>query len=228
MIGGKRFLAVIPARGGSVSVPRKNIHPLAGRPLLAYTADQVAAVPELDLVVVSTDDREISAVAASLGLQVLDRPAKFATNEAPTEWALLHALDALTPQATFDYVMVLEPTSPFRSAATIRTCMERIAQSEAPSLLTVGETYASLGRIENGYFRRLYPGAARRRQDREPLYFECSSVYISNVDHIRRTGSLVADEWLAVTVPEAEIFDINSAQDFVIAEAILAGRRNRG
>jgi N-acylneuraminate cytidylyltransferase len=224
MIGGQSFLAVIPARGGSVAVPRKNIRPLAGRPLLAYTIEQARTVPELDLTVVSTDDREIAAVAQGLSVRVIDRPAELATSEAPTEWALLHALDSLAGERRFDFVVVLEPTSPFRSAATIRTCMTRIAESDAPSLLTVCQTHQSLGRVENGYFRRLDPTAPRRRQDRQPLYFECSSVYICRTEHLRRAGTVVAEEWLAVPVPADEVLDINDAEDFVIAEALMAER----
>ena len=66
--------------------------------------------------------------------------------------------------------------------------------------------------------------APRRRQERQPLYFECSSVYICRTEHLRRTGSLVADDWLAVPVPADEVFDINNAEDFVIAEALMASR----
>jgi len=181
-------------------------------------------VSELDLVVVSTDDPEIAAVARGAGIRVVDRPAALATNEAPTEGALLHALDVLDDEQAFDFVVVLEPTSPFRTAATIRTCLARIAGSDAPSLLTVCPTYQSLGRVVDGFFRRLDPSAPRRRQDRQPLYFECSSVYISRTDHLRRTGSLVADEWLAVPVSPDEVLDINDAEDFVIAEAIMNSR----
>ena len=224
MINGQRVLAVIPARGGSVSVPRKNIMPLRGRPLLAYTVEQARRVSALDLTVVSTDDREIAAIAEGLGVRVVDRPAALATNEAPTEWALLHALDTLASEQVFDLVVVLEPTSPFRTADTIRSCLERIAASDAPALLTVCPTYQSLGRVENGRFRRLDPSAPRRRQERQPLYFECSSVYICRTEHLRRTGSLVADDWLAVPVPADEVFDINNAEDFVIAEALMASR----
>ena len=224
MIAGRTFLAVIPARGGSVSVPRKNIRPLAGRPLLAYTIEQARRVPEIDLTVVSTDDSEIAAVAEKMAVRVIERPAELSTSEAPTEWALLHALSSLESEKIFDFVVVLEPTSPFRSAATIRTCLERIASSEAPALLTVCRTHYSLGRVENGRFRLLDPIAPRRRQDREPLYFECSSVYICRADHLRRSGSLIAEEWLAVAVPTEEVLDINDAEDFVIAEALMASR----
>jgi len=224
MLADKRFLAVIPARGGSKAVPRKNIRPLAGRPLLHYTLDQVRGVPEIDRAVVSTDDAEIAAAARAGGGEVLDRPAELSTDAAPTEWALLHALDTLeVGGSVFDYVMVLEPTSPFRTPETIRRCMARIVESGASSLMTVIETRANIGRIEKGLFRPLVPGAPRRRQDRQPFYVESSTVYIARVGFLRQTGSLVADDWAAEPVAEAEAVDINTAQDFLVAEALMSG-----
>jgi CMP-N-acetylneuraminic acid synthetase len=225
MIGGARFLAVVPARGGSKSVPRKNIRPLAGRPLLVHTLDQAAAVPALDRVVVSTDDDEIAAVTERHGGQVVRRPAALATDSAPTEGALLHALDTLEAAGDrFDYVVVLEPTSPFRRPRTIAACMEQIVARDGRSLMTVIETRANIGRLDNGVFRPLVPGAPRRRQDRQAFHVESSTVYIARVDFLRATGSLVCDDWLAVVVEESEAVDINSRHDFALAEAIAGDR----
>lgn len=227
MLADKRFLAVVPARGGSKSVPRKNVRPLAGRPLLHYTLDQIGGVPEIDRAVVSTDDAEIAKVARAGGGEVLDRPAELATDSAPTEWALLHALDTLEAAGdAFDYVMVLEPTSPFRTPETIRRCMMRIAESDAPSLMTVIETRANLGTVDNGKFRPLVPGAPRRRQERAPFYVESSTVYIARVDFLRETGSLVAENWAAEIVPEGEAIDINTPQDFLVAEALMSADKS--
>lgn len=220
MYKGKRFLAVVPARGGSVSVPLKNIRPLAGKPLLRYTIDQAAAVPELDAVVVSTDDSRIAGVAVHAGGRVVDRPGELATATAPTEWALLHALDALGDDQ-FDYVVLLEPTSPFRTPATISRCIRTIVDEDVPSLVTVVETKASLGRISGNRFKPLWPNAPRRRQDREPLYCESSTVYVCTVAHLRRYKSLVADEWGVVEIAEGEALDINTLHDFAIAEALM-------
>ena len=223
MLNDRRFLAVIPARGGSKSVPRKNIRPLTGRPLLHYTLDQVRGVPEIDRAVVSTDDPEIADVARAGGGEALARPADLATDSAPTEWALLDALDQLEAQGSvFDYVIVLEPTSPFRTPATIRRCMVRIIACGAPSLMTVVETRATIGRLEDGWFRPLVPGAPRRRQDREPFYIESSTVYVARVPFLRETGSLVAEDWAAEIIPESEAVDINTPQDFELAEALMA------
>lgn len=226
MIHNRRFLAVIPARGGSKGVPGKNIRPLAGRPLIAYTIDQARAVPELDRVVVSTDDRAIRETALSLGAEVIDRPAALATAEARTEGALLHALDELEGRGeTFDYVVVLEPTSPFRTPNLIRRSLERIVELDGKSLLGVRAIHEIVGRIDgNGVFRAFVPGQPRRRQERTPSYAEASTVYVCRVDHLRGTGLLVAEDWLAIEVPDEEAIDINTPEDFAYCEFIMERR----
>jgi CMP-N,N'-diacetyllegionaminic acid synthase len=222
MLAGKKFLAVVPARGGSKGVPRKNIRMFCGRPLLALTLEQAAGVPEIDRVVVSTDDAEIADLTRSAGGEVVERPSDLAGDAAPTEWALLHALDVLAgANEAFDYVMVLEPTSPLRSPDTIRRCMKEIIESGMESLVTVVETRSNIGRVQNGVFRPLAPGAPRRRQEREPFYVESSTVYICRTEYLRKTGSLVADDWQAVTVSDVEALDINTELDFTVAEALV-------
>ena len=224
-----RFLAVVPARGGSKGLPGKNIRPLAGRPLIAYTLDQAREVTELDRVVVSTDDADIRRVALEFGAEVIDRPAALATAEARTEGALLHALDVLEKDgAHFDYVVVLEPTSPFRSPALIRDSLKRIVAADARSLIGVRAIHEITGALdERGYFRPFVPGQARRRQERTPSYGEASTIYVCRVDHLRRTGSLTAEDWLAVEVPAGEAIDINTPDDFEYCEFLMERRATR-
>ena len=224
----KRFLGVIPARGGSVGVPMKNIKPLGGVPLVVHTFRQAAQVPELDLVVLSTDNDEIAAVGAAHDVRVVRRPDELATGEAKTEGALLHALDALAGEETFDYVVVLEPTSPFRTPETIVACLKAIVDGNAPSLVTVAETRASIGRLVGGWFELLNPNVPRRRQEREPLYYESSTLYVCSIDHLRATGNLIADKWLGIIVDDRENFDINSPSDFEIAQILIEEGRING
>jgi len=218
-----RFLAVIPARGGSKSVPRKNIRPLNGRPLLAWTVDQVKNVPEIDLVIVSTDDEEITTVAKHENIDVIQRPSELATDTASTESALLHALDVLESEghATFDYIIVLEPTSPLRKPETIQRCMRAIFEKNGKSLMTVIETKNNIGRRENGQFYPLNSGAPRRRQERKSFFIESSTVYIASVDYLKSTGSLVCENWLCEIVDDIEAIDINNEMDFIIAEQFM-------
>lgn len=218
------FLGVVPARGGSQGVLRKNIKPLAGKPLLAYTLEQAASVPGLTKLVVSTDDDEIAAVARAHGARVVERPAALATSEARTEGALLHALDVLEAQGeVFDYVVVLEPTSPFRRPQTVARCLKHIVDHNGRSLMTVTESRANIGLLEGPVFRPLRPNLPRRRQERPPYFIESSTVYVARTDFLRETGSLVCADWLAVVVDESEAVDINTALDFEFAEFLLAG-----
>lgn len=191
---------------------------------MAYTVDQVVGVNEIDLVVVSTEDAEIRSVAEGLGIRVIDRPAMYAADDSPTEAALLQVLDALEAkgEAKWDYVIVLEPTSPLRSADTIRKCIAAIVQCNAPSLLTVRESRENIGTIESGYFRPLRPGAPRRRQERMPFYIESSTVYVCRVDYLRATRSLVAEPWCVCVVPDVEAVDINTLEDFTFAEYLIS------
>jgi N-acylneuraminate cytidylyltransferase len=226
MIDAKRFLAVIPARGGSTGVPGKNIKPLAGRPLIAYTLDQAKDVPELDWVVVSTDDAAIGETVTALGGEIIDRPMDLATAEARTEGALLHALDVLEGAGqVFDYVVVLEPTSPFRSSALIRESLQKIVDADAVSLLAVHPVHEITGLVDSaGYFRAYVPDQPRRRQERTPSFGEASTIYVCRVDFLRRTGSLVADDWLAIEVPAEQSIDINTPNDFEFCEFMMQRR----
>lgn len=225
MYDGLRVLAVVPARGGSKGVPGKNVRLLAGQPLIVHTLRTAATVDEIDLLVVSTDDAAIAAAATSCGVEVIQRPDELATDTSPTEDALLHALDVLDSRGSaFDLVVVLEPTSPLRSAATIRGAIAACS-GQVESVLAVRATRENVGTIENGAFRPLRPGAPRRRQEREPWYIESSTIYACRAEYLRRTGSLVADPWGAVIVPDAEALDINDHEDFTRIEAVLAARR---
>ena len=216
------ILAVIPARGGSTRVPGKNTKLLGGRPLIDHTLITAAQVPELDLTVVSTDNAEISSRAETFGTRVITRPAALATAEAKTETAVLNALDVLTKEGqNFDYVLVLEPTSPLRMPQTVSRCIHRLIEEGGDSLLTVAPRSAIPGRIRDGLFQPLVENAPRRSQDREPLYEEAGVAYVCRVSHLRKSSSLTATCWLAEPVSPREAIDINEPLDFLIAQALI-------
>jgi CMP-N,N'-diacetyllegionaminic acid synthase len=226
MFQGARVLGVVPARGGSKGVPRKNVRPLAGEPLIGHTLRTARQVAEIDLLVVSTDDVEIASVSGSYDVRVVERPASLASDTSPTEAALLHVLDVLEGEGQrFDIILVLEPTSPFRSAATIARAIATCVAGKTPSVLAVRETRENIGFIRDGCFRPVVPGAPRRRQERQPMYIESSTIYACRVDYLRRTGTLVAEDWGALVVPEAEAADINTEEDFQLVEFLMLKRR---
>ena len=214
-----RVLAVVPARGGSKGLPRKNIRKLNGEPLIGYTLRTARQVQEIDLLVVSTEDDEISDIVNGYDVQVVPRPAELASDTASTEQALLHVLDMLEVEGqSFDVILVLEPTSPFRSTETIRKAIAMVHEEDMESVLAVRESYENIGLIRDGYYRPVVPGAPRRRQLRKPLYIESSTIYAARVDYLRRTGTLVCSNWGALVVPEREAVDINTEEDFQYVE----------
>jgi CMP-N,N'-diacetyllegionaminic acid synthase len=220
-------LAVVPARGGSKGVPAKNIRPLAGEPLLVHTLRAAGAARLLDLVVVSTEDAEIAAVARAAGAEVVDRPSELATDTARTEPVLLHAVDAVVAagRPEPEWVVTLEPTAPLRTAATIDRCVELALREQPGAVLTVTETRDVHGRREGDRFRPLIPGQPRRRQERRPLYRESGTVYVTRTSLLRRTGHVLGEPLLSVVVTEEEGIDINTLLDFDIAEAVMRARK---
>ncbi len=220
-------LAVIPARGGSKSIPLKNIRPLNGTPLLAFTIRAAKGSTYLDRCVVSTDHPDIARVARDYGAEVIERPPELATDQAPTEWALLHALEVLAKDGYRpDYVVTLEPTSPLRTTGLIDRCIaEAIRHPQLDCVMTVTETRKCYGRLQDGRFEYLFPDQPRRRQERQPLFEESSTVYVTKTDVLERDRSVLGRTRYGVVVEDPrEAIDINEPLDFIVAEAVLAQR----
>ena len=223
-------LAIIPARGGSKSVPRKNIALLNGKPLIYYTIAEAKNSRYVSKFVVSTDDEEIAGIASGFGAEVIMRPAEMATDEARTEPALIHVLEVLKDREGYrpDIVLTLEPTSPLRSAALIDRCVEMLAESDADAVITVVETSALVGRIaEDARFKYLIPNQPRRRQERELMYRESSTVYATKTEVILKTNSVLGKELRTVIADPIEAIDINEPIDLAIAAAVMNWREER-
>ena len=135
MLNGKRVIAVIPARGGSKSVPGKNIRPLAGKPLIAWSIEVARQVSEIDRIIVSTDDAQIASIGRLHGAEVYPRPPHLATDEALVIDALKHLLQTLEAEGESpEWVILLEPTCPLRTANDVR----RLPQTHLPGRLRFG------------------------------------------------------------------------------------------
>lgn len=227
MVKGRRFIAVIPARGGSKGLRRKNIQPVAGKPLVAHSVAHALAVREIDLVVVSSDDAAILRAGKKAGAEAVLRPKNLASDTARTEDALLHALDAVEKaHGRFDFVITLEPTHPFRRPETIRQAIALVSSGRYDSCMTLTEDRTDFWRRAAGTFRRLFPNAPRRRQDREPLYKENSLVYVTSTAALRRRRFVIGARPGFLVTPEAESLDIHTQADLDLAEA-MARRKAR-
>lgn len=220
------ILAVIPARGGSKGIPKKNIYPLNGKPLLLYTIDSLQSSNIELFIAVSTDSDEIGNIAGKAGVYTIKRPPDISSDTAKTESALLHALDYLREEEgrIFDYVLTAQPTSPFRKSSTINKFVEQFLKNkdQYDAQLTLHEDYTDFW-IKNGKneFERLYPHAPRRRQERKPLYAENSCLYITNAEILKKKNSIMGSKCAGFIIDAKEAIDINEIKDIELAEILL-------
>ena len=226
MIAGKRVLAVIPARGGSKGVPGKNIRPLAGRPLIAWTIAAAAHAPELDRVIVSSEDADIIATAKAWGGEApFVRPAELARDDTPGIAPLLHALDMLEPE-TYDYVVLLQPTSPLRTGADISAALHLCVDSNAPACVSVSAPEHApwwMFRLDEARcLQALLPKEAipARRQDMPEVYALNGAVYVAKVPWLRERKTFLTPQTVAYVMPRERALDIDVELDFIIAEAV--------
>lgn len=189
-----RILGLIPARGGSKGIPGKNIKPLGGKPLLAYTAEAALASRSLSRVILSTEDHAILSVAKELHLDVpFVRPAEFASDDSPTLGVIAHALDWLEAQGEiYDAVCLLQVTTPFRKPGLIDAAVGKFVDSGADSLvsvLRVPHEYNPHWTFEDeGGLLRIATGDAQiipRRQDLPQAWHRDGSVYITKTSVVR-------------------------------------------
>ena len=221
-------LIVIPARGGSKAIPGKNIYPINGKPLLAYTLECVQSASLIDAdVVVSTDSEKIKEVALSFNdVYVVDRPSEISGDKARTEDALIHAVDCMQKMKgiTYDVVLTLQPTSPLRNYQTLISFIEAYEKSypEYDAQLSLNENRSDFWtEVDQGHFERLYKDAPRRRQDRKPLFVENSAYYITDLNVLRQTMSVLGTHANGFLISDIEAVDINEPIDIIIAESIL-------
>lgn len=222
------LLTIITARGGSKVIPHKNIVPLGGKPLLAWTIEAARAAGACGRIVVSTDSADIVAVARRYGVEAIDRPATISHDAASVESALLHALEVVEREGRLpDAVLTLPPTSPFRKPETICAFIERFLAlaPEEDALFTLHEDRTDFWvREPDGSFRRRDPSAPRRRQDRQPLYAENSAMYCTRTTALRETGFILGRHPVGFIINADEALDINEPRDLVYAELLVGVR----
>ena len=222
-------IAIIPARGGSERIGRKNLLQLAGRPLVEHTVRHALAADEVDEVIVSTEDYEIAAVAAAAGATVIARPTELADDRSTSESALLHVLDARDGPDP-ELVVFLQATSPVRRPADIDAAVRQLRASAADSLLSACRDHGFIwidgpdGARPTNYDPQHRP----REQDMPPRYRENGSIYVFRTPVLRDGGARLGgrieiyemDQWSSVQIDETE--------DVELAAWILTRHANGG
>jgi len=224
-MAGMSLLVIIPARGASKGIPRKNIKPLAGRPLIGWSIDIAKKASCVDRIIVSTEDEEIASVARELGADVpFMRPAELATDDAPGMAPVLHAISQLTD---FDWVLLLQPTSPLRSAEDIdgiwRFCQGRGSPS-AVSVCEVGKHPYWMYQCDAA--QRLEPFIkgrphVTRRQDLPPVFVLNGALYLARTEWLLERKDFIGPETLGYIMPPERSLDLDTQQDWRLAEFLI-------
>jgi N-acylneuraminate cytidylyltransferase len=223
-------LAIIPARGGSKGIPRKNVHPLAGKPLIAHTIEQARQACSVDRVVVSTDDTEIAAISEQYGAEVVWRPAEISGDNAASESALLHALEYLQQAESYEpeLLVFLQCTSPLTLAEDIDAAVQTLVGEDADSALAVTPFHYFLWRRdENGdvvgvnHDKRVRP----LRQGREPQFLETGAVYVMRTKGFREAKHRFFGKTAMYVMPPERCLELDEPVDFQIAEMLMRKRQ---
>lgn len=231
MISGYKTLALIPARGGSKGLPGKNLKPLLGKPLVAWSIEAARLSPSIDAILLSTDNEKIAEIGKEEGALVpFIRPTELSGDSASSIDVVLHALDFLeTAGEKYDIVVLLEPTSPQRNSSDIEQALSLLIQAEARAVVGVTKAESShpnfIYRLQDNL--RLSPYDKNkvsqhvRRQDLEPLYFLEGSIYISFVESLRQYHSFYHQNTVGYEVPKWKSLEIDDLDDFIMVEALL-------
>ena len=231
MYKGKSFLGIIPARGGSKGIPKKNIVLVNNKPLIQYTIDAALASKYLDDIIVSTDDKEIAKVSEQLGIKVpYLRPKFLATDEARTIDTIIHVIEEQKKlEKVYDYVVILQPTQPLRKTRHIDEAIERIIQYNQNELVSVSKVkeHPVLMRTINdkGILKSLLNiNSTIRRQDFSDVYKVNGAIYINKVSKLNKDTSLNDNKFSYVMNVKYDL-DIDDPQDLAMMYFIV---KNKG
>jgi len=220
--------AIIPARGGSKGLPRKNLAPLAGLPLIAHTVRAARDCPHIGACVVSTDDCEIAAAASQYGAEVIERPSELAGDLVASSAVVRHALEHLVSE----YFVLLQPTSPLRTSRHLTSCIEQFFDSDARSAVSVTEARESPYKMlveRDGGLVPLF-GADTLHAPRQTLprvYAQNGAIYLAAAADFLATGRFLVDPVMPFVMDAESSIDIDTRADLLVAEALYSSPSRR-
>ena len=231
MINGKSVIAIIPARSGSKGLPGKNTKELCGKPLIAWSIESGLTSRYIDVVLVSTDSKEIANIAQEFGASVpFMRPSELASDEATSISVVKNVLDYFQSELNrkFEYTVLLEPTSPIREETDIDSMLEKLEKrsEEFDAIVSLGEVHehpSIMKRIVAQQFERFVkqlPMPARR-QDNEPVYFPYGVAYISKTKTLFETETFFPPRTTFHLIQRYQCYEIDDIYDFISIEAVL-------
>lgn len=223
-----KIVALIPARGGSKGLPRKNIRLLGGHPLISHTITAALKCPEICSVIVSTEDPEIKETALKWGAKVIDRPRSLAEDDTGSELVVMHALNELKGRGyEFDILLLLQPTSPLRNTKHISESINIYVNSGEAALISVCEaehTPFKFLEIHSGYLKPLFSESTlfKPRGLLPKTYRQNGAIYIISVHEFIENRSFLLDNTLPYIMDKYSSVDIDDEHDLKMAECIIS------
>jgi N-acylneuraminate cytidylyltransferase len=226
-------VAIIPARGGSKGIPRKNIRLVGGKPLLAYNIEAARGAQTVHRVIVSTDDDEIAAVARQYGAEVVKRPADISGDTAKSEDALLHVLSYLAEHEHYtpDLLVFLQATSPLTLPEDIDGAVQKLITEQADSALTATPFYYFLWKVaDDGSANGINHDKSfrPRRQDLAPQYLENGAVYVMLAAGFQQAKHRFFGKTVLHIMPPERHWEIDEPVDLTVAEVLIQVSQNKG
>lgn len=221
------IISIIPARGGSKGIPRKNIKLLNGKPLISYSIDASNSCSLIDDTYVSTEDAEISEISKGNNAEVIERPDELAGDDSSSIDVILHVLDYLENRDELpDLFVLLQPTSPLRTSEDIEASINSFLESDCDSLVSVCELdHRSLLNfsLEDGFLVQNNNESLfnSRRQDIPTYYSLNGAIYITTPEFIRKNKSFYSDKTIPYVMSKEKSIDIDTSFDFKLAEFLL-------
>ena len=227
-------ISIIPARGGSKEILRKNIKPFHGKPLIAHSIESAKAAQSLDRVIVSTDDEEIAKISKDFGAEVVMRPSALAMDNSPSEDALIHVVETLENQSSIniDLVVFLQATSPLRPEGFIDQCVGKLISDGGDALVSVCFDTLFYWREENGVGKSMHDYRIRpmRQQVKkeEKIYRENGSLYIVKRDILMEEKNRLGGKIVLYPMRREDAFEIDDEFDFWLLEKIAERKVKNG
>lgn len=229
-MGKSKLLAIVPARGGSKGVPKKNIRLLGGKPLIAYTIEAAKGISAIDRLVVSTDHAEIAEIAKMYGADVpFLRPKELAGDDEPVSTAILHLLNELPG---YDSILLLQATSPFRQRNDIEGFLSFAMRNAAKVCVSMTEAeyspYWMYTTGQDGHLQPVLEMPAEKMYQRQKLphcYRLNGALYYAQTTYYQKHKTFLTEDTLGYTMDRSRSLDIDTEEDLALAEWILANRR---
>ena len=222
---GKQIIAVIPARGGSKRVPRKNLLPLRGKPLIAHTIEHAKHSRLVSRIIVSTDDNEISDVAIQYGAEVIKRPPELSGDTASSEVALAHVVDWLAEKEKYepDILVFLQCTSPIRNESDIDNAITVLLENNADSLFSACRFNKYIWRVSNGEVSPInYDYRHRwREQDFPHQVLENGSIFVFKTSILKELNNRLGGKIVVYEMDELRSIQIDSNEDIMLCNCIM-------